>query len=300
MRDLINHKAYDFYRKCLDLKNFDFSHKQLCVCFDVKAINQLLSEINLHGSNMSRVHVILGLSKVVQLVSFAGLNGFAIKNLLNNPNQFQSPSHIPKVIMTLGYLAQENVFQNVSIVEPVHELFLRLDIDQLNQIDLTQFVIGFHRLQFFTTDNFQNNYTQNLLSLALSRIEKPEPSQQQIKLKTLLDNIGFKGVQLEACLNGYFVDVYLPNEKIIIELDGKQHYTSNGNLRFMDRQRDLFLEQAGFTVFRIQSENLRLDSFKSDFYAELSSITSNRHVLFVKKKEAVVTQSKKQHHKLTQ
>jgi very-short-patch-repair endonuclease len=49
-------------------------------------------------------------------------------------------------------------------------------------------------------------------------------------------------------IDNYIVDFYCPKAKLIIEIDGSQHYTEEGMVK--DKTRDNSLGQLGFTVLR--------------------------------------------------
>ena len=53
----------------------------------------------------------------------------------------------------------------------------------------------------------------------------------------------------QAVINKYIADFYCPGAKLIIELDGSQHFEEKG-LEY-DEKRTSFLEQYGLTVIRI-------------------------------------------------
>ncbi len=65
-----------------------------------------------------------------------------------------------------------------------------------------------------------------------------------------------KGYQFyrQKTIGNYIVDFYCPSAKIIIELDGGQHYTSAGIRK--DTLRDAYLSKLGFRVLRIQSREV--------------------------------------------
>jgi very-short-patch-repair endonuclease len=46
----------------------------------------------------------------------------------------------------------------------------------------------------------------------------------------------------------YIVDFYCSKGKLIVEIDGGQHYETDGMIK--DRERDLYLQMLGFTVLR--------------------------------------------------
>ena len=52
---------------------------------------------------------------------------------------------------------------------------------------------------------------------------------------------------------GYYIaDFYCPSERLIIELDGQQHYTPDGILK--DRERDKHLSEMNITVLRFENK----------------------------------------------
>lgn len=53
-------------------------------------------------------------------------------------------------------------------------------------------------------------------------------------------------------IGNYIVDFYCPEEKLVIEVDGVQHYTPYGELS--DEERDKYLEQLDIKVLRIPNE----------------------------------------------
>lgn len=73
------------------------------------------------------------------------------------------------------------------------------------------------------------------------------------KLKTKNKNLQFSK---EAFCDGWFVDILVElscsNRKLIIELDGPQHYEKDGSLRGKDKLRDKILVKAGYSIKRIK------------------------------------------------
>lgn len=55
-------------------------------------------------------------------------------------------------------------------------------------------------------------------------------------------------------IGNYIVDFYCPSAKVIVELDGGQHYTQEGIRR--DQVRDKSLESLGFTVLRFSDREV--------------------------------------------
>ena len=55
-------------------------------------------------------------------------------------------------------------------------------------------------------------------------------------------------------IGNYIVDFYCPSAKVIVELDGGQHYTQEGISR--DQVRDKYLESLGFTILRFSDREV--------------------------------------------
>ena len=58
----------------------------------------------------------------------------------------------------------------------------------------------------------------------------------------------------QKILGRYIVDFYCADAKLVIELDGSQHYDPNEMKR--DKERTAFLEQYGLTVLRIPNNEV--------------------------------------------
>jgi very-short-patch-repair endonuclease len=55
-------------------------------------------------------------------------------------------------------------------------------------------------------------------------------------------------------IGNYIVDFCCPSAKVIVELDGGQHYTQEGIRR--DQVRDKYLESLGFTILRFSDREV--------------------------------------------
>ena len=55
-------------------------------------------------------------------------------------------------------------------------------------------------------------------------------------------------------INEYIVDFYCPKAKLVIEVDGSQHYC--GKDKEVDRRRDAFLQSLGFKVLRFSDREV--------------------------------------------
>ena len=76
-------------------------------------------------------------------------------------------------------------------------------------------------------------------------------------------------VHRQKVLGHYIVDFYIASAKIVVELDGSQHYEDIGQLK--DTQRDAYLEGIGCKVLRYSNGdiNQRFQSVCEDIYRYL-------------------------------
>lgn len=68
-------------------------------------------------------------------------------------------------------------------------------------------------------------------------------------------------------IGDYIVDFYCHKAKLVIELDGSQHYDEQGQAA--DKQRDAYLKEQGLTVLRIPN-----NAIKENFAGVCQHITS--------------------------
>ena len=61
-------------------------------------------------------------------------------------------------------------------------------------------------------------------------------------------------VHRQKIIGNYIVDFYIAEAKLVIELDGSQHFEEEGQQ--MDAQRDLFLQSQGLTVLRYANSDV--------------------------------------------
>ncbi|TKJ42402.1 hypothetical protein CEE37_01595 [candidate division LCP-89 bacterium B3_LCP] len=69
----------------------------------------------------------------------------------------------------------------------------------------------------------------------------------RIRRKQLKDTQFYR----QRVIGNYIVDFYCPKAKIIIELDGEQHFTPQGKIK--DLKRDSYLNELGFQVLRFSN-----------------------------------------------
>ena len=79
-------------------------------------------------------------------------------------------------------------------------------------------------------------------------------------------------VKRQAVVEPYILDFYIPSAKLVIELDGSQHYETKGQER--DRQRDAFLAERGLQVLRYSNLdiNRRFSSVCEDILQRLPPV----------------------------
>ena len=59
----------------------------------------------------------------------------------------------------------------------------------------------------------------------------------------------------QRTIDHYIVDFYIPSKKLVIEIDGGQHYSGEGMSR--DESRSKILELYGLTVLRVSNREVR-------------------------------------------
>ena len=59
----------------------------------------------------------------------------------------------------------------------------------------------------------------------------------------------------QKVMGPYVVDFFIPTAKLVIELDGSQHYEGKGPVR--DEERDRFLRDNGMTVLRYSNADVK-------------------------------------------
>lgn len=74
----------------------------------------------------------------------------------------------------------------------------------------------------------------------------------------------------QRIIGNYIVDFYCPSAKLIIELDGSQHYEADGKLK--DAERDNYMSSLGIMVLRYSNRDIneRFKSVCEDIYNHLS------------------------------
>ena len=78
----------------------------------------------------------------------------------------------------------------------------------------------------------------------------------------------------QAIIDNYIVDFLCVKERIVIELDGSQHFENNNQIK-KDKERDLYLKKAGFTVLRYSNYEIN-SNFRGvceDIYSRINRKT---------------------------
>ena len=81
-----------------------------------------------------------------------------------------------------------------------------------------------------------------------------------------------KGFQLyrQKIIGNYIADFYCPELKLVIEVDGGQHYSAEG--RENDHMRDAYMTRAGITVVRFSDRDVlkNLEAVMEEIWKKLS------------------------------
>ena len=62
-------------------------------------------------------------------------------------------------------------------------------------------------------------------------------------------------VNRQKVIEKYIVDFYCADARLVIEVDGSQHYTEEGRLK--DAERDMFLKEKGYLVLRYTNHMIK-------------------------------------------
>jgi len=78
----------------------------------------------------------------------------------------------------------------------------------------------------------------------------------EILLWSRLRKKQIKGYQFyrQRIIGNYIVDFYCPKAKLVIEVDGSQHYQDDGNKK--DKGRDDYMEKLGMNILRFADRDV--------------------------------------------
>lgn len=109
------------------------------------------------------------------------------------------------------------------------------------------------------------------------RLRKDMTEEERKLWYTFLKKLPYT-VHRQKVIKRYIVDFYIAEVKIVIELDGSQHYEEKGEQA--DKERDLALKELGFTVLRYTNLDIQR-KFKTvceDIWNRVEAVVSTSSV----------------------
>lgn len=97
-----------------------------------------------------------------------------------------------------------------------------------------------------------------------------EPSYAEQYFIELFDREGITGWQREKKVGRWFVDFAFEGIMLAVEIDGRQH--EDAERRQQDEQKDLFLSNSGWTVFRVKWTNPKLENGRSALHRQVEKL----------------------------
>jgi very-short-patch-repair endonuclease len=91
-------------------------------------------------------------------------------------------------------------------------------------------------------------YHQNLKPLSRELRKNMTDAEKLLWLRIQRKQLQGKTFYRQKALGNYIVDFYCPSSKLIIEVDGGQHFTNSGMLE--DQRRDAYFREIGIRVKR--------------------------------------------------
>ena len=102
------------------------------------------------------------------------------------------------------------------------------------------------------------NYTKNNINLAKNLRKNATPQENHLWYDFLRRyEVRF---QRQKAIGNYIVDFYCYRAKLVVEIDGSQHFTDKEHA--YDQQRTAYLEQLGLRVLRISNRQIN-DEFQA-------------------------------------
>lgn len=105
----------------------------------------------------------------------------------------------------------------------------------------------------------------------LSRNLRSNMTDAEILLWSRLRGKQLKGHQFyrQKIIDNYIADIYCPKSKLVVEIDGGQHYCAEGLMK--DKQRDDYMIKAGIRVLRFSDREVlvNLDAVLEAIWSEL-------------------------------
>jgi len=114
-------------------------------------------------------------------------------------------------------------------------------------------------------------FNKKLKSFARNLRSNMTDAERLIWSKIRRKQIGDLQFYRQKNISHYIVDFYCPKGKLIVEIDGGQHYESDGMKK--DRERDRYLQQLGFAVLHFSDIEVlkNIDGVVERIYEHLKS-----------------------------
>ena len=102
------------------------------------------------------------------------------------------------------------------------------------------------------------NYNRHLKKFARRLRDRMTDAEERLWFRVRRKQIG--GVQFyrQKPIGAFIVDFYAPTAKLVIEVDGSQHFTADG--RISDAIRDSYLHSLGLEVLRFDDRQVLLET----------------------------------------
>jgi very-short-patch-repair endonuclease len=147
--------------------------------------------------------------------------------------------------------------------------FLASDVysSYVHAMGLDLYEIAKQRNLFFDGEHLP--YRKSLVPF--SRVLRHNPTPEEEKLWIFLKRISVR-VHRQRPIDNYIVDFYIAASRLVIEIDGVQHYTNEG--KQYDDERTSVLESYGLMVLRISNRAIR--ARYHDVCAEIQGVVDAR------------------------
>lgn len=161
-----------------------------------------------------------------------------------------------KVLSEIGYYYNDKNWYYFDVED--YELYIQVEIEKIKKKrrDWGEYVIN-NRVEvkkYKRNNNSSINNKEHIYDTTIERFRKENIdrcNKHEHAMKSILDEIGIEYEYqkvFHAGNNFYIVDFYIPQNNVIIEVDGGVHYTMDGLLK--DRRRDADFAQLGVLTIR--------------------------------------------------
>ncbi len=112
---------------------------------------------------------------------------------------------------------------------------------------------------------YNKNFKKHARELRKNMTDAERRLWSKIRRKQLKENQFYR----QKNIGDYIVDFYCPAAKLIVEIDGGQHYAEENIVK--DEARDKFLSDLGFRVLRISNSDVlkNMEGVVTDIYHHL-------------------------------